>query len=292
MRVKGPVPGDRVVVVGVDQGPVDVEDRRWLPPLRTGTRMEMAATRPVRVGCSGLELPRLARRPLPEGASERAMARALRRGLRHGRGQRDLLPAAEAGDRRRAGWTRRPEGFLFAVKASRYLTHIRRLRDIAEGVARFWEPLEPLRAAGRWARCSGSSPRASTVTTTSSRPPSSPAPRPPLLRVPPPELVRGRRCGICWSERGASLVIARRCPARPAAARPLGELVYLRLHYGARGRDGNYSPAELESLAPPHRRLALAPRGVRLLQQRLAWLRARQRPRVAGRSLPVRGGTP
>jgi uncharacterized protein YecE (DUF72 family) len=43
----------------------------------------------------------------------------------------------------------------------------------------------------------------------------------------------------------ASLAIgddARRELPRP---RPLGRLLYLRLHYGARGRDGNYSPAEL-----------------------------------------------
>lgn len=36
-----------------------------------------------------------------------------------------------------ADWRRRtPEGFLFALKASRYLTHVRRLRDPAEPVAR------------------------------------------------------------------------------------------------------------------------------------------------------------
>ena len=45
------------------------------------------------------------------------------------------------------GWvSRTPERFRFAVKASRYLTHIRRLRDLDRGLARFWEPLEPLRA--------------------------------------------------------------------------------------------------------------------------------------------------
>jgi uncharacterized protein YecE (DUF72 family) len=36
-----------------------------------------------------------------------------------------------------AGWRRRtPEGFVFAVKASRYLTHLRRLREPADPVAR------------------------------------------------------------------------------------------------------------------------------------------------------------
>src|SRR5581483_11274268 len=48
------------------------------------------------------------------------------------------------------GWVSQtsPE-FLFAVKASRYLTHIKRLLDIRDGIARFYEPLEPMIEAGR-----------------------------------------------------------------------------------------------------------------------------------------------
>ncbi len=42
-----------------------------------------------------------------------------------------------------------PAGVQFAVKASRYLTHIRRLTDTAEGVRRFYERIEPLQSAGR-----------------------------------------------------------------------------------------------------------------------------------------------
>jgi uncharacterized protein YecE (DUF72 family) len=37
-----------------------------------------------------------------------------------------------------------PAGFLFAVKASRYLTHIKRLRDLGPGLERFLERIEPL----------------------------------------------------------------------------------------------------------------------------------------------------
>src|SRR5881227_3242302 len=49
------------------------------------------------------------------------------------------------------GWVAQtPPGFLFAVKASRYLTHIKRLLDIREGIARFYEPLEPLLASGKF----------------------------------------------------------------------------------------------------------------------------------------------
>jgi uncharacterized protein YecE (DUF72 family) len=49
-----------------------------------------------------------------------------------------------------AAWVEQtPPGFLFTVKASRYLTHIRRLVSIEEGIGRFYEPLQPLVDAGR-----------------------------------------------------------------------------------------------------------------------------------------------
>jgi uncharacterized protein YecE (DUF72 family) len=47
-------------------------------------------------------------------------------------------------------------------------------------------------------------------------------------------------------ERGASLAIGDDKRRELPEARPAGELAYLRLHYGSRGRDGNYSAAELE----------------------------------------------
>ncbi len=44
-----------------------------------------------------------------------------------------------------AGWVRdTPDHFVFAVKASRYLTHIRRLRELGEGVERFYAAIAPL----------------------------------------------------------------------------------------------------------------------------------------------------
>jgi uncharacterized protein YecE (DUF72 family) len=49
-----------------------------------------------------------------------------------------------------AGWVKQtPAEFLFAVKASRYITHIKRLLAIEEALRRFYEPLEPLIEAGR-----------------------------------------------------------------------------------------------------------------------------------------------
>ncbi len=37
-----------------------------------------------------------------------------------------------------------PDDFVFTVKASRYLTHVKRLANIAEGIGRFYAGIEPL----------------------------------------------------------------------------------------------------------------------------------------------------
>lgn len=43
------------------------------------------------------------------------------------------------------GWhDRSPEGFLFAVKGSRYLTHIRRLKDTGPGLQKYFRRIKPL----------------------------------------------------------------------------------------------------------------------------------------------------
>ena len=52
-----------------------------------------------------------------------------------------------------------PEGFVFAVKASRYITHVRRLRDVAEPLALLLDP--------GWARSSSSCRRRSRRISTS-----------------------------------------------------------------------------------------------------------------------------
>ncbi len=44
-----------------------------------------------------------------------------------------------------ANWVEQtPPGFLFTIKASRFLTHMKRLTDMGGGVERFYERLEPL----------------------------------------------------------------------------------------------------------------------------------------------------
>jgi uncharacterized protein YecE (DUF72 family) len=139
-----------------------------------------------------------------------------------------------------------PEDFLFAVKASRYLTHMRRLRDIKQGVERFWEPLAPLREAGRLGPVLWQLPenfhRDDELLASA-------------LDVLPP----ARHCfefrhpswfakGVreLLAERGAALALGHDARRELPDARPLGELAYLRLHYGSRGRNGNYSSAELD----------------------------------------------
>ncbi len=145
-----------------------------------------------------------------------------------------------------AGWVEQtPDAFIFAIKGSRYLTHIRRLRNIEEGVARFWEPLEPLREADRlgpvlW-QLPANFPRDDGILEAA------------LAALPPARhcfefrhpswFAEGVRRRL--NERGASLALGDDARRPLPDASPLGEIAYLRLHYGSRGRDGNYSSAEL-----------------------------------------------
>jgi uncharacterized protein YecE (DUF72 family) len=145
-----------------------------------------------------------------------------------------------------AGWVDQvPADFLFAVKASRYLTHMKRLREIADGVARFWEPLEPLRRGHRLGPVLWQLPenfeRDDDVLAAA-------------LRVLPPAQHCFEFRHPSWfaagvrellAEHGASLAIGDDKRRPLPAVKPAGEIAYLRLHYGSRGRDGNYSDTEL-----------------------------------------------
>jgi uncharacterized protein YecE (DUF72 family) len=144
-------------------------------------------------------------------------------------------------------WTEQvPGDFRFAVKASRYLTHMKRLRDIADGVARFWEPLEPLRRSRRLGPVLWQLPENFERDDD-------------LLAAALDRLPRAQHCfefrHPSWfakpvrdllAERGASLAIGDDKRRPLPEARPVGPLAYLRLHYGHRGRGGNYSEAELD----------------------------------------------
>jgi uncharacterized protein YecE (DUF72 family) len=149
-----------------------------------------------------------------------------------------------------ANWVKQtPDGFTFAVKASRYLTHIKRLTDLGQGVARFYERIEPLVEAGRLG---------------------------PVLWQLPGNFKRDDRRLHDWSEalpgglhtiefrheswfappvlrllreHGIALTIGDH-PERPFQTHDAtAPWRFVRFHYGTRGRGGNYSAAELEQWA-------------------------------------------
>jgi uncharacterized protein YecE (DUF72 family) len=142
-----------------------------------------------------------------------------------------------------------PPGFVFTVKASRYLTHVKRLQDLGPGLERFYASVEPLVA--------------------------SPKMGPVLWQLPERfhrdderlaaalgRLPGGRHCfefrHASWfvaevyallRERGAALVIGVH-PERQFQTHELtADWTFIRFHYGRRGRRGNYSPRELEEWA-------------------------------------------
>ena len=139
-----------------------------------------------------------------------------------------------------------PEGFLFTIKASRYLTHIKRLADPGPGVIRFYERIEPLVR--------------------------SPKMGPVLWQLPGnfrrdddrlgsalDQLPAGRHCfefrHASWfvpevyellRRHRVALVIGDH-PERPFQTEELTtDWTFIRFHYGHRGRRGNYSERELE----------------------------------------------
>jgi uncharacterized protein YecE (DUF72 family) len=149
-----------------------------------------------------------------------------------------------------ANWVKQtPASFTFCVKASRYLTHVRRLADMASGVERFYERIEPLQEAGRLGPLLWQLP--ANFRRDDQRLQAALDALPAGLhafefRDPSwfaPEVLAMLRAA------GAALVIGDHPerPFRPHEATAPWMLV--RFHYGHRGRDGNYSPTELDEWA-------------------------------------------
>jgi uncharacterized protein YecE (DUF72 family) len=142
-----------------------------------------------------------------------------------------------------------PAGFLFAVKASRYLTHVRRLRDPAPGIERFYARIEPLVDSDKLGPVLWQLPE--TFHRDDER-----------LADALDSLPVGRHCvefrHASWfapdvyallRERGVALVIGDH-PSRPFQAYELtADWTYVRFHHGSRGRRGNYSKSELAEWA-------------------------------------------
>lgn len=143
-----------------------------------------------------------------------------------------------------------PPDFLFAVKASRYLTHIKRLTDMSVGLARYYERIEPLVRSTKLGPVLWQLPP--TFRRDDDRLGAA------LAALPP-----GRHCfefrHPSWfvepvyellRAHGAALVIGDRPEVNDFQTHELtADWTFVRFHYGTRGRRGNYSESELEEWA-------------------------------------------
>jgi uncharacterized protein YecE (DUF72 family) len=143
-----------------------------------------------------------------------------------------------------------PPKFLFTVKASRYLTHIKRLTDLDGGIARYYERLDPLVRSPKLGPVLWQLP--ATFRRDDDRLGAA------LVALPP-----GRHCfefrHASWfaepvydllREHGAALVIGDRPEVKEFQTFAFTtDWTFVRFHYGSRGRRGNYSERELEEWA-------------------------------------------
>jgi uncharacterized protein YecE (DUF72 family) len=140
-----------------------------------------------------------------------------------------------------------PDGFLFAVKSSRYLTHVKRLRELGPGLELFLERIEPLLRSPKLGPILWQLPP--TFRRDHARLAEA------LDRL-PPEL---RHCiefrDPSWfvpdtyallREHGVALTIGDRPEVNKFQTYELtADWTYVRFHSGTRGRWGNYSDSEL-----------------------------------------------
>ena len=204
-----------------------------------------ATPRSVRIGCSGWNYADWREAFYPKGLPARKW-------LEHYAGVFDTvevnntfyrLPKREAV----ANWAAQtPPGFVFTVKASRYLTHIKRLTTLESGWGRFFERIEPLAEARKLGPVLWQLP--ANFHCDLERLDSA------LAQLPP-----GRHCfefrhpswfnGDVYAalrRRNAALVIGDH-PERPFQTYEMtADWTFVRFHYGSRGRGGNYSQTELE----------------------------------------------
>jgi uncharacterized protein YecE (DUF72 family) len=204
--------------------------------------------RAVRIGCSGWNYAHWRERVYPKGlpASRWLAYYATMFDTVEVNATFYRLPTTKAV----AGWIEQtPADFVLAIKASRYLTHIKRLTGLDQGVRRFLERLEPLLGTPRMGPVLWQLP--ATFRREDERLASA------LEALPP-----GRHCfefrHASWFTDevyallrgyGAALVIGD-APDRPFQTHELTtDWTYVRFHHGRRGRNGNYSERELEEWA-------------------------------------------
>jgi uncharacterized protein YecE (DUF72 family) len=214
--------------------------------------------RPVRVGCSGWNYDDWRGGLYPEGLGKsRWLGRyAERFDTVELNSTFYRLASRDAATR----WVEQtPDGFAFAAKASRYLTHVRRLRDLKQGIERYYERIEPLVDSGKLGPIVWQLPpnfrRDDDVLEDA------------LGRMPAGQHAFEFRHETWFAQpvydllgrHGAALVIGDH-PKWPFQERVLTtDWTLVRFHHGRRGRRGNYSERELETWA---RRIAAWRRNV------------------------------
>ncbi len=149
-----------------------------------------------------------------------------------------------------------PPDFVFAVKASQFLTHMKRLTNIEQGIERYYAAIAPLAASPKLGPVLWQLPGNMRADV-------------PRLEAALDALPPGRHCfefrHPSWFSdevlellrfHAVALVIAHH-PERPWQPHELtADWTYLRFHYGERGRRGNYSETELRAWAERVRGLA------------------------------------
>jgi uncharacterized protein YecE (DUF72 family) len=207
------------------------------------------ATKPVHIGCAGWVYPHWRERLYPKGLPQR-------RWLSHYAEHYDTVEVNSTFYRLASpaavqGWIdQSPPGFMFAVKASRYLTHVKRLKTLDPYVKRFYEPLEPLAAAEKLGPVLWQLPESFHRNDERLEG---------ALRA----LPEGRHAfefrHASWfaddvyallRDHGAALVISDESSRWVRTPHVLtNDWTYIRFHHGSRGRHGNYSQSEIDTWA-------------------------------------------
>ena len=216
---------------------------------------EVAVPRRIRIGCSGWNYQDWRGRVYPKGLPAR-------RWLEHYATLFDTVEVNSTFYRLARPtaveqWLRQtPDDFVFAVKASQYMTHMKRLRDLGPSMQRFYDGIRPLADSPKLGPVLWQLPERDRVDV-------------PRLAAALDALPPGRHCfefrHPSWFSdevlellrfHHVALVIAHH-PERPWQPHELtADWTFLRFHYGERGRRGNYSETELREWAVRVRGLA------------------------------------
>jgi uncharacterized protein YecE (DUF72 family) len=206
------------------------------------------AGKPVHVGCSGWVYPHWRERFYPKGLPQR-------RWLAHYAEHFDTVEINStfyrlASPAAAETWVEQTsEGFIFAVKASRYLTHVKRLTMMEPGVKRFYEPLETLTATQKFGPVLWQLPEnfhrddERLAGALDALPPGRHAfefRHPSWFAKEVYSQLRDHRVALVIGDD----------PSRPfQTVERTTDWTYIRFHRGNRGRGGNYSRAEIETWA-------------------------------------------